>query len=470
MATIKQNIDAILSAKYGRDVRAAIAESISQCYDDTTTSTTKADNAATRANAAADNAENSVVEVDGFYNGVLAFDAGSKTYYNLGTASTGGVQVGEFLDIDNPTSGNDVHHKIIIRDLKPGETFTVNVVDGTTARPYAILDRDGILLEKPSGSTKSGTITIPDNGHTIIFQVRATTVNDCYVVRDLNLYTIDDRVKTAYDRIETTNNNIDVYLPLNMSIANHSNFHFSSTDFEIGSWAYNKKNDSYGNKRVRCKTLLPVGVGTKFTYSVPEDIQIFIGALDTYNSSAYRTATGWVSGDGTFLATIDCVIYILFRKTGEASDISLEDLNNVNLSVDIVNNYSQLFGIVKPVWNTYSQSGHTAYITSTYFRNITGKIIAAVTPFPGTVLRVVCYSSSGANLGYGTAAFNGTTARGQKVCVQIPTEVDGTPVDYVRVSILEYNGGDVPQSVADSVCIAVQGSEMFPVVSLLSFT
>lgn len=53
MATIEQNLAAILAARYGKDVRQAIHDSIEQNYEDVTTSKTLAEDATDAANAAA---------------------------------------------------------------------------------------------------------------------------------------------------------------------------------------------------------------------------------------------------------------------------------------------------------------------------------------------------------------------------------------------------------------------------------
>lgn len=62
--TIEENLALIESAIYGREVRAAIHDSIEQCYSDVTTATTSADDAATAANAAAELATSAAEAAD----------------------------------------------------------------------------------------------------------------------------------------------------------------------------------------------------------------------------------------------------------------------------------------------------------------------------------------------------------------------------------------------------------------------
>lgn len=62
--TIEQNLALIQSAVYGKDVRAAIHDSIEQCYTDVSTSTTAADAAAIAANNAATTANNAAAGAD----------------------------------------------------------------------------------------------------------------------------------------------------------------------------------------------------------------------------------------------------------------------------------------------------------------------------------------------------------------------------------------------------------------------
>ena len=62
MATIQQNLEAIRTAIYGRDVRTAIHDSIEQCYDDSMTAANAATTAATEANNGASAATESARE------------------------------------------------------------------------------------------------------------------------------------------------------------------------------------------------------------------------------------------------------------------------------------------------------------------------------------------------------------------------------------------------------------------------
>jgi len=64
MATIEQNLAKIMSAVYGKDVRAAIHDSIEQCYTDVTRSATAADAAASAANSAASAASNAATDAE----------------------------------------------------------------------------------------------------------------------------------------------------------------------------------------------------------------------------------------------------------------------------------------------------------------------------------------------------------------------------------------------------------------------
>ena len=73
MSSIDTYLEQIKQAVYGKDVRDAIYNSIKECYDDTTTSTTKADSAATRATTAAD-AANAVSSMAVGFAPYVAFD------------------------------------------------------------------------------------------------------------------------------------------------------------------------------------------------------------------------------------------------------------------------------------------------------------------------------------------------------------------------------------------------------------
>lgn len=64
MDTIEQNLAKIMSAVYGKDVRAAIHDSIEQCYTDVTRSATAADAAASAANSAASAASNAATDAE----------------------------------------------------------------------------------------------------------------------------------------------------------------------------------------------------------------------------------------------------------------------------------------------------------------------------------------------------------------------------------------------------------------------
>lgn len=73
MSSIDTYLEQIKQAVYGKDVRDAIYNSIKECYDDTSTSTTKADSAATRATTAAD-AANAVSSMAVGFAPYVAFD------------------------------------------------------------------------------------------------------------------------------------------------------------------------------------------------------------------------------------------------------------------------------------------------------------------------------------------------------------------------------------------------------------
>lgn len=73
MSSIDTYLEQIKQAVYGNEVRDAIYNSIKECYDDTTTSTTKADSAATRATTAAD-AANAVSSMAVGFAPYVAFD------------------------------------------------------------------------------------------------------------------------------------------------------------------------------------------------------------------------------------------------------------------------------------------------------------------------------------------------------------------------------------------------------------
>ena len=60
MANISALLGQILKAVYGKDVRQSIHDAISQCYDDVTSGKTLADEAAEKANTAAQQAKDSV--------------------------------------------------------------------------------------------------------------------------------------------------------------------------------------------------------------------------------------------------------------------------------------------------------------------------------------------------------------------------------------------------------------------------
>lgn len=91
MSSIDTYLEQIKQAVYGKDVRDAIYNSIKECYDDTSTSTTKADSAATRATTAAD-AANAVSSMAVGFAPYVAFDilasADKSTKTNNGVTYT----------------------------------------------------------------------------------------------------------------------------------------------------------------------------------------------------------------------------------------------------------------------------------------------------------------------------------------------------------------------------------------------
>ncbi len=132
------------------------------------------------------------------YTGDVAFPSeGGNTYYAFSNMTKGTTVV-------TPTTGTSTHYVIVMGDLVAGESFTITARDGTTARPWGMADKDGVLQDCASGqSVTDMTVTVPENcdGGTLFVQVRDTYIDNASVVRNLNLKTVRGTLEMISERL-----------------------------------------------------------------------------------------------------------------------------------------------------------------------------------------------------------------------------------------------------------------------------
>lgn len=132
------------------------------------------------------------------YTGNAAFPSeGGNTYYAFGSMTKGTTVV-------TPSTGESTHYLLIIGDLIAGETFTITARDGTTARPWGMADKDGVLQNCASGqSVTDAVVTVPEScaGGTLYVQVRNTYIGTASVVRHLNLKRLNETLEGVTERL-----------------------------------------------------------------------------------------------------------------------------------------------------------------------------------------------------------------------------------------------------------------------------
>lgn len=119
--------------------------------------------------------------------GRVRFSAAAKKYYDLGD----GVSVGDYIS-PVPATGSSYHCLAEVADLVPGETFSIKAKDGQTARPWAILDADRLLLAKADGDTVNTDVTVPEDGAILLLQVAQSQAGNARVIRKRNVYDAAD--------------------------------------------------------------------------------------------------------------------------------------------------------------------------------------------------------------------------------------------------------------------------------------
>lgn len=100
----------------------------------------------------------------------------------------GNYSVGQTVDISPILSSGSSHYTALIGGIMAGESFTVTLADGNTARPWAFLDADYKLLSMASGAIVSNvTITAPTNTAYLLLQSATEYYSNAIVIRHLAL-------------------------------------------------------------------------------------------------------------------------------------------------------------------------------------------------------------------------------------------------------------------------------------------
>lgn len=126
------------------------------------------------------------------------YDGDYKSVLKL-TASIpfGNYQVGDVVDI-TPLSQTGTVYTALIPDILEKETFFINAVSGTIAKPWAFLDKDYKLLLMSSGAYATNeTITAPANAKYLVVQVGSVDpayYTNAKIVRELALENISKRI------------------------------------------------------------------------------------------------------------------------------------------------------------------------------------------------------------------------------------------------------------------------------------
>ena len=216
MATrkIDQDLQAIREAVYGEEVRGAIVDGIEQAYLDANDVVKVSETQPTGENVKLwvkpESDEYKVPtwqEFSALRNGYVDFGTAKKEYYDLGNKFPTGAKIGSKV-----TTGTYYHYIIELDDVVEGETFYIEATDGTTARPYAILDANRIILEKPNSASFNDAITIPTGGKTLIVQVRDTNIGSAACIRNTNVYALGGAISTNETNIAAANEDIDAII------------------------------------------------------------------------------------------------------------------------------------------------------------------------------------------------------------------------------------------------------------------
>lgn len=119
-------------------------------------------------------------------NGYVDFGTPEKAYYKLNNDYPVGATIGNKI-----TTGDYYHYIVELNDVIEGETFYIKATDGPTARPYAILDENRVILDKAGASgSVNKTVEIPTGGKTLIVQVRDTNISNAVCTRNTNVYAL----------------------------------------------------------------------------------------------------------------------------------------------------------------------------------------------------------------------------------------------------------------------------------------
>lgn len=148
-----------------------------------------------------------------------------SSYVNLATPS-----VGDVVDVSGLSTKSVQHCTILIDDVIVGERYNVTITDGSTARPWAFLDRDYKLLSKASGASESDSIIVaPANSKYLVLQVGTAHYGNAVITRLLNLShrMTDDGIIADNDKYALTEKIIETRYCGNNNKTNLTLLHFS---------------------------------------------------------------------------------------------------------------------------------------------------------------------------------------------------------------------------------------------------
>ena len=96
----------------------------------------------------------------------------------------GNYQAGDVVDILPLFIAGNAHYTLLIENVTPGEEFFINSTDGSTARPWAFLDKDNKLISMADSAYATNvTLKAPENSVYLIVQVGNVHYANAKVIR-----------------------------------------------------------------------------------------------------------------------------------------------------------------------------------------------------------------------------------------------------------------------------------------------